>query len=110
MKLLHISDLHIGKRVNEFSMLEDQKYILKQISDIAAQEAVDGVIIAGDVYDKPVPPAEAVQVLDDFLTGFAGNGIPVYLISGNHDSAERLNFGSRLMKEKGIHIAALYEG
>ena len=110
MKLLHISDLHIGKRVNEFSMLEDQKHILGQIRDISVREKVEGVIIAGDVYDKPIPPAEAVQVLDDFLTGFAEQEIPVFMISGNHDSAERLNFGARLMKEKEIYISAVYEG
>ena len=64
MKFLHISDLHIGKRVNEFSMIEDQKYILRQIKEIALEKQVDAVMIAGDIYDKPVPSAEAVQLFD----------------------------------------------
>ncbi|MCF0124092.1 MAG: exonuclease SbcCD subunit D [Ruminiclostridium sp.] len=110
MKLLHLSDLHIGKRVNEFSMLEDQRYILKALGDLAANEAVDGVLLAGDLYDKPVPPAEAVTLLDEFFTGLARAGIPVFAISGNHDSSERLNFGSRLMEGAGIHMAAVYRG
>ena len=99
MKLVHLSDLHIGKRVHEFSMIEDQKYILKQIGDIVERVKADGVLIAGDVYDKTVPSAEAVQVFDSFLTRLSGAGIPVYMISGNHDSAERLSFGAELIKE-----------
>ena len=91
MKLIHLSDLHIGKRVHEFSMIEDQKYILKQIGDIVERVKADGVLIAGDVYDKTVPSAEAVQVFDSFLTRLSRAGIPVYMISGNHDSAERLS-------------------
>ena len=88
MKFIHLSDLHIGKRVNGFSVLEDQKYILDQILMIAGEEMPDGVLIAGDVYDKPVPPAEAVQVFDAFLTGLADRNLPVFVISGNHDSPE----------------------
>ena len=102
MKFLHISDLHIGKRVNGFSMIEDQKYILKQILEIAEKKQVDGVLIAGDIYDKPVPSAEAVQVLDQFLTELAEQKRMVFLISGNHDSAERIAFGAQLMKGKNI--------
>ena len=102
MKLLHISDLHIGKRVNEFSMLEDQKYILDRIIEIAKQEQADGVMIAGDIYDKSVPSAEAVQIFDRFLTGFARLGIKVFAVSGNHDSAERIAFGAQLMKGRGV--------
>lgn len=101
MKLLHISDLHIGKRVNEFSMIEDQKYILRQILTIADQRQADGVMIAGDIYDKPVPSAEAVQVFDWFLTELADRGKKVYAVSGNHDSAERIAFGAQLMRGRG---------
>lgn len=110
MKLLHLSDLHIGKRVNEFSMIEDQKYILSQIAEIAAREKVDAVLLAGDVYDKPLPPAEAVQVFDAFLTGLAKQEIPVCIISGNHDSAERLAFGAQLMDRRGIYFSPVYDG
>ena len=105
MKFIHLSDLHIGKRVNGFSMLEDQKYILDQILMIAEEEMPDGVLIAGDVYDKPVPPAEAVQVFDAFLTGLADRNLPVFVISGNHDSPERLAFGGQLMKDRRVYMA-----
>lgn len=110
MKFIHISDLHIGKRVNEFSMLEDQKYILARILDIIEQERADGVVLAGDIYDKPVPSAEAVQVFDDFLTCLARLGIQVMAVSGNHDSAERLAFGSRLMAGQGVYLSPVYDG
>lgn len=110
MKLLHLADLHIGKRVNEFSMLEDQSAILKQIITIAKDEKPDAVLIAGDVYDKTIPPGEAVSVLDDFLTGLAFLNLPVYMICGNHDSAERLSFGSRILCKQGITISAAYDG
>ena len=110
MKFLHISDLHLGKRVNEFSMLKDQNYILEQIRSIAGREQADGVIIAGDIYDKPVPPAEAVQVFDRFLTALAREGRKVYAVSGNHDSAERIAFGAALMREQGVYIAPVYDG
>lgn len=110
MKLIHLSDLHIGKRVNEFSMLEDQKYILAQILDIVRKEQADGVILAGDVYDKPIPPAEAVSVLDEFLTRLADWGISVFLISGNHDSAERIAFGAQLMDGRGVYMSPVYDG
>ena len=110
MKFIHLSDLHIGKRVNGFSMLEDQKYILDQILMIAEEEMPDGVLIAGDVYDKPVPPAEAVQVFDAFLTGLADRNLPVFVISGNHDSPERLAFGGQLMKYRRVYMAPVYDG
>lgn len=110
MKLIHLSDLHIGKRVNEFSMLEDQRYILRQILSIVSQEQADGVILAGDIYDKPVPSAEAVQVFDGFLTKLAEMNCPVFVISGNHDSAERLAFGARLMSGRGIYLSPVYDG
>ena len=101
MKLIHLSDLHIGKRMNEFSMLEDQRYILDQITSIIEKEAPDAVLICGDIYDKPVPPSDAVRVLDGFLTSLAQKKVPVFLISGNHDSAERLAFGSQKIIAEG---------
>ena len=110
MKVFHLSDLHLGKRVNEFSMLEDQKYILAQITDLARAERPDAVIIAGDVYDKSVPPAEAVELFDRFLVGLSALGLQVLVISGNHDSAERLAFGGRLMDQSGVHFAPVYNG
>ena len=110
MKLIHLSDLHLGKRVNEFSMLEDQRHILWEIIRIIDSEGPDGVIIAGDVYDKPVPPAEAVALLDEFLFSLSGRGTEVFVISGNHDSPERLAFGGRIMEHSGIHLAPVYNG
>ena len=110
MKLIHLSDLHLGKRVNECSMLEDQQYILGEILNIIDSEAPDAVLIAGDVYDKSVPSAEAVTLLDDFLVQLASRRVQTCLISGNHDSAERLSFGGRLMDAAGIHIAPVYDG
>ena len=110
MKFVHLSDLHLGKRVNEFSMLEDQRYILTEILRIIDEERPDGVLIAGDVYDKSVPSAEAVALLDDFLVRLAGRDLQVLLVSGNHDSPERLAFGGRLMAGQGVHIAPVYDG
>lgn len=110
MKFLHISDLHIGKRVNEFSMIEDQKYILNEILRIIDKEAPDGVLLAGDLYDRPIPSAEAVQLFDRFLTQLAERKIPVYAISGNHDSAERIAFGSQIMSSSGICMTPVYDG
>ena len=110
MKFLHLSDLHIGKRVYEFSMLEDQRFILRQILEIAEREKPDGVILAGDIYDKAVPPAEAVQVMDGFLTALSKMGITVFMISGNHDSPERIAFGSEIMSGRGVHVSPVYDG
>ncbi|MBQ3575229.1 MAG: exonuclease SbcCD subunit D [Clostridia bacterium] len=110
MKLIHLSDLHIGKRVNEISMIEDQEYILLEILRIIDAEKPDAVMIAGDVYDKSVPSAEAVTLLDDFLFRLAERKMPTLIISGNHDSAERLAFGSRLMEGTGIHVSPVYSG
>ena len=110
MKFLHLADLHLGKRVNGFSMLEDQAHILRQILAILDDEQPDGVLIAGDVYDKSVPSVEAVELLDDFLTELRARGVPVLLISGNHDSPERLAFGGRVMDSCGIHISPVYDG
>lgn len=110
MKWIHLSDLHLGKRVNGFSMVEDQVYILKEILEIVRREEPQGVLIAGDVYDKTVPSAEAVGMLDDFLVSLSRLGPQVFLISGNHDSPERLAFGGRLMEQSGVHLAPVYDG
>ena len=109
MRFLHLSDLHLGKRVNEFSMLEDQAYILKEILNIIDEQKVEAVLVAGDVYDKVIPSAEAVRLLDDFLTRIAARELPVFLISGNHDSAERIAFGSRLMSSRQIYLSPVFE-
>lgn len=110
MKLIHLSDLHIGKRINEVSLIEDQQYILTEILKMLDQIRVDGLIIAGDVYDKSVPSAEAVTLFDDFLSRLALRNIPVLIISGNHDSPERLSFGNRIMEGAGIYLAPVYGG
>ena len=110
MKFIHISDLHIGRRLHEHSLIEDQRHILKKITDLAADIRPDAVLIAGDVYDKSVPPTEAVGVLDDFLVSLSEFRIPVLVIAGNHDSAERLSFGSRLMSHAGVYISDSYNG
>lgn len=110
MKFLHLSDLHLGKRVHNFSMIEEQKYILNQILDIADNENITGVIIAGDVYDKPVPPAEAVALFDDFLVKLAERKLQVFVISGNHDSAERIAFGEKLMRQSNVYLSPVYNG
>lgn len=110
MKFLHLSDLHLGKRVNEFPMLADQKAILAQILKIADDERPNAVLIAGDVYDKSVPPVEAVELFDDFLVKLAARKLPVYVIGGNHDSPERLAFCNRLIDASGIHISPAYGG
>lgn len=110
MKFIHLSDLHLGKRVNEFSMMEDQEYILKKILNVIDDERPDGVLIAGDIYDKSMPSAEAVQLFDDFLYGLSKRRLKVFVISGNHDSPERIAFGARLMKGSGVHLSPVYEG
>ena len=110
MKLIHLSDLHIGKRVNEISMIEDQAHILSRILEVIDAEQPQAVLIAGDVYDKSVPSAEAVTLLDDFLFRLTQRQLRVFIISGNHDSPERLSFGSRLMTGAGIHVSRVYDG
>ena len=110
MKFLHLSDLHIGIRLNDYSLQDDQRFILAQIVNIAKKEKPDAVVIAGDIYDKSVPSVEGVRLFDDFLTALAEIKIPVLAISGNHDSAERLSFGTRLMKLGGVHIASTFSG
>ena len=110
MKFLHLSDLHLGKRVHNFSMIDDQRYILEQILDIADEEGITGVIIAGDVYDKPVPSAEAVALFDEFLVQLAKKNLYVFVISGNHDSAERIAFGGKLMRHSRVYMSPVYNG
>lgn len=110
MKFLHLSDLHIGKRINEFSMLDDQRYILRQILKITEHARPDAVLLAGDLYDRSVPPGEAVGLLDDFLTELSSRGMAVFAVSGNHDSPERLQFGSRIMQKNGVTIAGVFQG
>lgn len=110
MKFAHIADLHLGKRVHNFSMLEEQKYILKEMLEIFRKEQIDGVLIAGDVYDKTVPCAEAVQLFDGFLTSLAKEKISVYMISGNHDCAQRLSFGASLLINSDVYITKAYDG
>jgi exonuclease SbcD len=110
MKFFHISDLHLGKRVNEFSMLDDQRHILTEIARLAADEKPDAVLIAGDVYDKSVPGVEAVRLLDGFLVRLNESGIAVFMIAGNHDSAERVSFASTLLTKSNVHISNVYDG
>lgn len=110
MKFIHLGDIHLGKNVNEFSMIEDQKYILNEILEIIEKESVDAVLLAGDIYDRSVPSEEAVKLFDVFLTNMAQMGKSVFAISGNHDSDERLNFGSRLFQANKIYIAGRYDG
>jgi len=110
MKFVHLSDLHLGKRLNEFSLIEDQEYILNGICGVIAEEKPDFAIIAGDIYDKPVPSAEAVRLFDDFLTRVSAMTEHVFAISGNHDSAERIAFGCHIMEKSGIHMSPVYSG
>ncbi|MBO4603507.1 MAG: exonuclease SbcCD subunit D [Salinivirgaceae bacterium] len=113
MKLLHTSDLHIGKHVNGFSMIDEQRHVLGQICDVVQQQKPDAVLIAGDVYDKSVPSAEAVQVFDWFLTKLTESATPdahIFIISGNHDSPERIAFGAQIMGRQNIHLSPVYDG
>lgn len=110
MKWIHLSDLHLGKKLYEFSLIEDQEYILNQILEIIDEQEVEGVLLAGDIYDKPVPPADTVMLFDRFLTELSGRKLEVFVISGNHDSRERLSFGSKIMEKGGIHLAPVFSG
>ena len=110
MKILHISDLHLGRSLAEYDLKEDQEYILQQIISIAEEKKADAVLIAGDVYDRPVPSEWAVGLFDRFLSGLSDRGFCVFVISGNHDSDERLNFGSSLLTARNVFISAKYEG
>ena len=110
MKILHLGDIHIGKSVNEFSMIEDQRYILEKIVEMAELHNVDAVLIAGDVYDRSVPSEEAVKLLEWFLTELSSMSITVFMFSGNHDSDERLQFGSKLLRANNVYIEGRYDG
>jgi exonuclease SbcD len=110
MKILHTSDLHIGKRINEYSLLDEQKYILNEIYIYAQAEQPDAIIIAGDIYDKSIPSAEAVAVFDEFLVKLAKLGKAIFIISGNHDSAERISFASRIMEASKVYLSPVYNG
>lgn len=110
MKLLHISDLHIGKRVKGFSLLEDQEYILEQIIGTAKAKKVDGIIVAGDIYDVSAPSNDSVKMFDGFITKIHSMGISCYIVSGNHDSVYRVSFGSEIMAKENVHFAKSYEG
>ena len=110
MKLIHLSDLHLGKRLNGFSLLEDQAYILEQITEIVKNQQADALIIAGDVYDKAVPSAEAVALFDSFLSEITTICPHIFIISGNHDSPERIAFGSHIMEKSGVHLSPVYDG
>lgn len=110
MKFLHTADLHIGKVINDVSMLEDQRHILKQILETARSRKADALILAGDIYDRAIPPAEAVVMLGEFLQEAADAGIQVLLISGNHDSPERIGFAGGILEKQGISIAGVYQG
>ena len=109
MRFIHVSDLHLGKKLNEASLLEDQRHMLGQLLSVLDAEKPDALLVAGDVYDRPVPPAEAVALLDEFLTGVAARGVPVALISGNHDSAERLAFGARLLSARQVYLSPVLD-
>lgn len=110
MKIMHLSDLHIGKKVNEYSMLQDQEYILKEILQIIDDEKVETVIIAGDVYDRSLPPNEALELFDEFLYQLSSRNVNVFVISGNHDSPERISYGGRMMTENKIFLSPVYDG
>ncbi|MBR0141572.1 MAG: exonuclease SbcCD subunit D [Ruminococcus sp.] len=110
MKIMHLSDLHLGKRLNAFPLVKDQKYILGQIIDIADRKKPDCVVIAGDIYDRTVPSAEAVALFDDFLSRLSERELPVMVISGNHDSPERIAYGNKIMQKSRIYLSPVYDG
>lgn len=110
MKIMHLSDLHIGKKVNEYSMLQDQIYILKEILQIIDDEKVETVIIAGDVYDRSLPPNDSLELFDEFLYQLSSRNVNVFVISGNHDSPERISYGGRMMTENKIFLSPVYDG
>lgn len=110
MKVLHLADLHIGKRVNGFNMIEDQRFALEQILSIVKEEDIACILIAGDVYDQSVPSSEAMSIFDDFITSLTELEKDVLIIAGNHDSAERLAFASRLMQKSKVYISKVFDG
>lgn len=110
MRFLHLADLHIGKRVNGFSMIEDQKFVFEQVYNVIENEKIDGIIMAGDIYNKPVPSAEAVKLFDEMLTRLVSINLPIFVISGNHDSAERIGFGSDILSAAKVYMSRVYNG
>ena len=110
MRFLHIADLHLGRQLNDLSLLEDQKYILRQLLDIAARERVDAVLIAGDVYQRSSPQAEAMALFDLFVSQLAAQGRKVFIISGNHDSAQRISYFSSLLRPSGVYVTEAFDG
>ena len=110
MKLIHLGDLHLGRSLGEFDLIEDQKYILGQILDLIDKEKVDAVLIAGDVFDKSIPSEAAVNLLDSFLKDLVSRNVKVFMISGNHDSDDRLNYGKWTFEKQGVYISAIYDG
>ena len=110
MKFIHLGDLHLGKDLEKFDLIEDQKYILDQIVELAVSEAVNGVLIAGDVYDQRVPSEDAVNLLDYFLVSLSERGISVFMVSGNHDSDDRLNFAHTFLASKGVYVSSVFDG
>lgn len=110
MKLIHLGDLHLGRSLGEFDLIEDQKYILGQILDLIDKEKVDAVLIAGDVFDKSIPSEAAVNLLDSFLKDLVSHNVKVFMISGNHDSDDRLNYGKWTFEKQGVYISAIYDG
>ena len=110
MKLFHLSDLHIGRRIGELSLIEDQRHILGEVLSACDEEMPDGVLIAGDVYDRTLPSVEAVDLLDDFLNDLIDRGLSIFIISGNHDSPQRLGFGNKIFEKSGIHIQGTFDG
>ena len=110
MKFIHLGDLHLGKTLHEFDLIEDQKYILDRILELADMDSVDGVLIAGDVYDKAIPSEAATRLLDYFLVELSKRGIRVFLVSGNHDSDDRLNFGRTFFASKQVYISSVFDG
>lgn len=110
MRFFHLADLHIGKTLNGFSLLEDQRHVFAQILELAAEKKPRAVVLAGDIYDKPTPTGEAVQLFDELLVGLSRLNIPVLIISGNHDSPARLDFAGRILQRQGVHLYSRFEG
>ena len=110
MKLIQISDLHIGKKIKGFSLIEDQQHILNQVIETATKEKVHGIIIAGDIYDTSIPTIEAVNLFNEFLSSLHLRGVKCYIVSGNHDNIHRVSFGSQIMANEGIYFAKKYDG
>ena len=110
MKLLHLADLHLGRRLAGFDLLEDQRHILEQAVDLCAARGVDAVVLAGDIYDTALPPAGAVTLLDWFLTELSRRGVAVLAVAGNHDSAERLDYAAGLLQEQRVFLAGQFTG